>query len=487
MSKEIRLRMAPSPTGFLHLGGLRTALFGYLLAKKWNGSFILRIEDTDQARLVPGATESLINIFKELGITFDEGPVQGGDYGPYIQTERLEIYKKYAEELVEKGEAYYCFAKPEELEALRNEQIANHEPPRYDRRYRDFPIEEAKNKIANHEPYVIRHKLPLDGEIDVYDELRGKITFKFSELDDYVLLKSDGLPTYQLASVVDDHLMKISHVTRGEEWIPSLPKNVLLYKSFGWELPKFIHLPLILNKTGGKLSKRQGDVYVEQYLSNGYLKEALINFCVLLGWHPKDDKEIFSLDELEKVFDIDGMGISPAIFDIDKLDSINAHYIRSTSEEQLLKISKNFLPIENAPQEKQTDKFLIGVLKLEKDRLKKLSDLKDSTAFFFEDKISYDKELLIWKSLSLSDVKSNLNKLLLLINDVSEGDWNKQKLEEIIIAKLKENNYQLGDYLWPMRVALSGRKASPGPFEIAEVLGKEETISRISFASSLAG
>lgn len=487
MNKEIRLRMAPSPTGFLHLGGLRTALFGYLLAKKWGGSFILRIEDTDQARLVSGATESLINVFKELGINFDEGPVQGGDYGPYIQTERLEIYKKYAEELVEKGEAYYCFAKPEELEALRNEQIANHEPPRYDRRYRDLSIEEAKKKITNHEPYVIRHKLPLDGEIDVYDELRGKITFKLSELDDYVLLKSDGLPTYQLASVVDDHLMKISHVTRGEEWIPSLPKNVLLYKSFGWELPKFIHLPLILNKTGGKLSKRQGDVYVEQYLSNGYLKEALINFCVLLGWHPKDDKEIFSLDELEKFFDIDGMGISPAIFDIDKLDSINAHYIRSISEEHLLKIAKQFLPIENAPKEKQTDEFLAKVLKLEKDRLKKLSDLKDSTAFFFEDKISYDKELLVWKSLSLSDVKSNLNKLLLLINDISEGDWNKEELEEIIIAKLKENNYQLGDYLWPMRVALSGRKASPGPFEIAEVLGKEETISRISFASSLAG
>lgn len=488
-SAKPRLRMAPSPTGFMHLGTLRSALFGYLLAKKWGGSFILRIEDTDQKRLVPGAVDSLIAVFKDLGIIFDEGPEQGGPFAPYTQTERLDIYRRYTDELIEKGEAYYCFMTSGELETLRNEQIARHEPPRYDRRFRDYPLEEAKKRIANGEPYVVRHKLPLEGSIEVFDELRGKIVFSLAELDDYVLLKSDGIPTYQLASVVDDHLMEITHVTRGQEWIPSFPKNVLLYKSLGWEAPKFIHLPLILNKTGGKLSKRQGDVFVEDYLKQGYLPEAIINFCVLLGWHPKNDQEIFSLAELEKIFDIDGMGISPAIFDDEKLKSINSHYIRNKSEQELLMLAKPFFDLDSAPDRKKTDEFLNAVLKLEKERLKVLSEIGESTKFFFEDELTYDPKLLIWKNKTADEIKNNLEDLVEWFKDAPDHRWiDKDSVEaqfRMYFMDAGKTKEQIGEYLWPMRVALSGQKASPGPFEIASVLGKTETLDKITFASRL--
>jgi len=468
-----RLRMAPSPTGFLHLGTLRTALFGYLLAKKWKGSFILRIEDTDEKRTVAGAAENLVSVFKQFGLTFDEGPEQGGSFGPYVQSERLDLYKKYAEDLVARGEAYYCFAKPEELEALRQEQIARKEPPRYDRRFRDYPLAEAKERIANGETFVIRHKVPLEGEIQVVDELRGEITFKAPEIEDYVILKSDGFPTYHLASVIDDHLMNITHVTRGDEWLPSLPKHVLLYQAFNWEAPKFIHFPLILNKNGGKLSKRQGDVYAEDFLKQGYLKEALINFIAMLGWHPKDTKEIFTLSELEQVFDIDGIGISPAVFDQDKLDSLNAHYIKALTLDELLILSRPFLP------KGKSDEYLKAVIALEQPRLKVLSELTTSTEFFFVDKLSYEPSLLIWKSLSREEVKANLVFMHEQLTMVEAGEWHKEKLESDLIELLKAENKPLGDFLWPMRVALSGRKASPGPFEIAAVLGKDETLERI--------
>ncbi len=476
LSLKPRLRMAPSPTGFLHLGTLRTALFGYLLAKKWQGSFILRIEDTDEKRTVAGAAANLVDVFNLFGLHFDEGPEQGGSFGPYVQSQRLDLYTKYAEDLVARGEAYYCFAKPDELEALRNEQIARKEPPRYDRRYRDFPLAEAKQRIAAGESFVIRHKVPLEGEITVVDELRGTIVFKASEIEDYVILKSDGFPTYHLASVIDDHLMNITHVTRGDEWLPSLPKHILLYKAFNWEAPKFIHLPLILNKNGGKLSKRQGDVFAEDFLKRGYLKEALLNFIALLGWHAKNDVEIFSLSELEKVFDIDGIGASPAIFDQEKLDSLNSHYIKSLTLDELLILSKPFLP------QGKTDEYLKAVIALEQPRLKVLSELTESTDFFFKDKLEYNPSLLVWKKLSVEQVKENLLSMLEQLKNIEAGDWNKEKLEEIIIGRLKQEDKALGDYLWPVRVALSGRKASPGPFEIAAVLGKDETLERIDQA-----
>lgn len=488
MNNKPRLRLAPSPTGFLHLGNFRTALFAYLLAKHWEGEFILRIEDTDNKREVEGAVDSLLKVLHIMGISFAEGPHIGGQYAPYIQSQRLDLYKKYAHQLVEDGKAYYCFATPEELETMRQEQTAAHLPPRYDRRYRNIPLPEAKQKIADGQKYVIRQAMPLEGSVTVHDELRGDIIFQASELEDHVLLKSDGWPTYQLASVVDDHEMNITHVTRGDEWLPSLPKNILLYQAFNWEPPRFIHFPLILNKVGGgKLSKRQGDVFVESYLSQGYLPEALINFCALLGWHPKDEKELFTLAELEKTFDLNGIGTSPAIFDDEKLDYVNGFYIRQKSVDELLPLTMPFFEplLTEVPALKNTPEFLKSVLALEQPRLKKLADITKSTSFFFQSKLEYDPALLVWKKSTPEEIINNLSELSSFFEKISSNQWTKDNLETLTIEYLKSTNKQLGNYLWPLRVSLSGQKASPGPFEIAGVLGKDETLAKITQAIGL--
>lgn len=483
-----RLRLAPSPTGFLHLGNFRTALFTYLLAHHWQGEFILRIEDTDNKREVEGAVESLLSILKTMGLSFSEGPHLGGPFEPYIQSQRLEIYRQHAQQLIDSGKAYYCFATSEELEEMRKQQALAHTPPRYDRRYRDLSLDEAKQKIANGEKYVIRQAMPLDQTITVHDELRGDITFNTNELEDHVLIKSDGWPTYQLASVVDDHLMKITHVTRGDEWLPSLPKNILLYQAFEWEPPLFIHLPLILNKTGGgKLSKRQGDVFVENYLEKGYLPEAIINFCVLLGWHPKDDQEFFSLSELVSIFNLDGIGTSPAIFDEEKLNSINSYYLRKKNIDELLEAALPFFKplLKDAPDHKKTPKFLKSVLALEQPRLKYLAELTESSALFFASSLEYDVSLLNWKKLNLEQTKANLEELYGYLQNISTENWTQAYLETEVINYLKTGDKALGDYLWPLRVSLSGQKASPGPFEIATVLGKDETLAKIKAANGL--
>ncbi|MBU4431955.1 glutamate--tRNA ligase, partial [Patescibacteria group bacterium] len=408
---EFRTRFAPSPTGYLHLGSLRTVLFGYLMAKSEGGKFFLRIEDTDQKRSVEGAIEGLLDILNWVGLTFDEGPHLGGDYGPYVQTERMDIYKKYLEELLATGKAYYCFCTSERLDAMRAEQQANKLPPRYDRHCRNLSKEDVEKRIAAGEPYVVRHKLPLDGEITVHDELRGDITVQFKEVEDYVLIKSDGIPTYQFASVVDDHTMKTSHVLRAEEWIPSLPKNIQLYNDFGWEPPKFVHMSLTLNKDGGKLSKRQGDVAVEDYRAKGYLQEALINFSALLGWHPKDDQEILTLDEIISKFNYKDMGVKGAIFDLDKLDYYNGYYIRQKPIAELVELCKPFLA-ENLKltnnSYKKTDEFLTKVVKSEQERLKKLIEIGELTEFLFKDEIEYDTNLLVWKKTTLEEMKVNL-------------------------------------------------------------------------------
>lgn len=482
---KTRLRFAPSPTGFLHIGGLRSVLFNYLIAKSLKGKLILRIEDTDQKREVKGAVKKLIEIIDWAGIKFDEGPVIGGDLGPYIQTERLGIYKKYIKELLKKGEAYYCFCTPERLTKMREDLQAQKLPPRYDRCCRDLSKEEVDQKIKAGEAFVIRQKMPLEGEIVTKDELRGEIKFNVKELDDHVLIKSNGVPTYQFASVVDDHLMEISHVVRGDEWLPSFPKNILLYKSFGWDLPKFVHLPLVLNKEGGKLSKRQGDVAVEDFKAKGYLPEALLNFNALLGWHPKEDEEVLSIEEIIKKFKLEDIGTSPAIFDTEKLDYFNGVYIREKKIDELLKLCKPYL--ENnikltTDKNKQADEFLKKVVELEQERLKKLSDIEEATKFFFVDKLEYETELLIWKKLTQNEVRNNLKELLNFLTNISEKNWNSKNLENKIIAFLKEKEYKTGDFLWPMRVALSGKKASPGPFDIADTLGKEESMEKIKKA-----
>ena len=485
---KARLRLAPSPTGFLHLGNLRTALFGFLLAKKMGGDFILRIEDTDQKREVEGAVDSLIKVLDWVGIAFDEGPHKGGECGPYIQSQRLDIYKKHIDELLAEGKAYRCFCSAGRLEEMRNEQAANKQAPRYDRACRNLNQEEIDKKIAPGEKIVVRQAMPLEGEVKVFDELRGEIVFKASDLEDHVLIKSDGVPTYQFASVADDHLMGISHITRGEEWLPSFPKNVLLYQAFGWEVPKFIHLPLILNKTGGKLSKRQGDVFVEDYKDKGYLPEALINFCALLGWHPKNDKEIFTLDELKSEFNIEGLGASPAVFDIEKLDYYNGHYIRQKEVNELTKLCLPYLTeLENDNEKFKTIfgtetsfDFIKKVVGLEQERLVKLSDIKEKVSFFFVEP-EYEADLLIWKSLTDEQVKNNLIELKEKIEALADFE----KIETEILSWIKEAEKKNGDYLWPLRVALTGLKASPGPFEVALVLGKDKVIIRVEKAISL--
>ncbi len=476
---KIRLRLAPSPTGFLHIGNLRTALFGYLLAKSMKGAFILRIEDTDEKREVAGAVESLTKILDWIGLDFDEGPHKGGDYGPYIQSERKDIYHKLVDELLAADGAYHCFCSSEDLTKMREDQQANKLPPRYDRRCRSLSKEEVAARISSGASFIIRQKLPLSGEIVVHDELRGDISFQCSDLEDHALIKSNGVPTYQFASVVDDHLMEISHVTRGDEWLPSFPKNILLYQAFGWTPPLFIHLPLILNKTGGKLSKRQGDVFVEQYKDRGYLPEALINFCALLGWHPKHDKEILSLSELTQEFSIDGMGSSPAIFDEDKLDYYNGLYIRQKSDQELLTLLKQ------SNSTSANDDYLLKIIPTVKERLKNLSEWSELTSFYFSETLNYEASLLIWKSVSAEQIKANLSEVLTSLELIPESDWQQAQLEEQIITKLKAEDKKLGDYLWPLRVALTGQKASPGPFEVASVLGKEQSLQRIQSAITM--
>jgi len=476
---NIRLRFAPSPTGFLHIGNLRTALFGYLIAQNLGGKFILRIEDTDQKREVNDAVDKLLNVLSWVGIDFDEGPHRGGPFAPYTQTERLDIYQKYIQELLDKDLAYHCFCSAERLEEMREKQTANKLAPRYDRACRDLTREEVEKRIAQGEKYVIRQKMPLTGEIKVYDELRGEISFQASDLEDHVLIKSDGVPTYQFANIVDDHLMEITHVTRGDEWLPSYPKNILLYQAFGWTPPKFIHFPLILNQTGGKLSKRQGDVFVEDYQAKGYLPEALINFCVLLGWHSKDDKEIYSLKELLTAFDIKGLGSSPAIFDSEKLDFFNGYYLRQKSLTELADLCRPYLSDISVDQT-----YLEKVVGLAQDRMKKLSDINELTDFIFTEKLVYDQDLLIWKALTLEEVKANLQEIKEMLNKIEDINWNKTYLEAQIIEYIKTNDKKVGDYLWPLRVALTGLKNSPGPFEVADTLGKTKSLERIEIALS---
>ena len=475
-NQEIRLRFAPSPTGFLHIGNLRTALFGYLIAKSQGGKFILRIEDTDEKREVEGAVKSLLEVLTWVGIEFDEGPEIGGDFSPYIQSQRFDIYQKYSNEILEQNKAYRCFCSAERLEKMRNDQAEAKLPPRYDRACRDLSPTESLKRVEAGEKFVIRQKMPLAGEVKVFDELRGEIVFQAHDLDDQVLIKSNGVPTYQFASVIDDYLMKISHVTRGDEWLASFPKNILLYEAFNWPAPKFIHLPLLLNKSGGKLSKRQGDVFVEDYRTKGYIKEAIINFCALLGWHPQGDQEILSLEELKNDFSISGLGSSPAVFDLEKLDFFNAYYLRQKSEKELIDLAKPYLIEASLPTEgeKLERAFLIA-----RDRLKKLSDSPEALSFFFE-KPETEENLIVWKDNTLETAKNNLTEVLDFLAKIEENSWTKENLEEEVLAWIKrEKEGRNGDYLWPLRTALSGLKNSPSPFEIAWVIGKEESLKRI--------
>lgn len=491
MNEKIRVRFAPSPTGYMHVGNFRTALYTYLFAKKNNGNFILRIEDTDQKRYVQDALEKLINILNWAGFDYSEGVyiengkvIQKGDCGPYIQSERLEIYKKYAEELVKNGHAYYCFCTPERLENMRKDQLANKQAPMYDRTCFKLSKEEIEQKIKNSEPYVIRQKINAEAWTEFEDLIRGKVKIKNELLDDQVLLKSDGYPTYNFANVVDDHLMKITHIMRGEEYISSTPKYIQLYQNFGWNEPKIAHLPLILNPDKTKLSKRQGDVAVEDFIQKGYLKEAIINFVALLGWNPGEGstQEIFTTDELIEKFDFDHVHKAGAVFDLKKLDWLNSQYIKNLSINELYEKSLEFFQqkdfYKNAPVEKKSEEYLKKVLTIEQERLSKLSEAGENNKFFFQN-IEYDKNLLKWKDMNDKALGNSLQKSKEVLEKIEGEKLTKENITERLLEAAGEKR---GDLLWPLRVALTGEKKSPPPGEVVWVLGKEESLKRVYLA-----
>lgn len=497
----IRVRFAPSPTGFLHLGSLRTALYDFLLAKKNKGQFILRIEDTDSQRKVSGAIENLIRTLKQVGLDYDEGPffdeknpekiIEKGDYGPYIQSKRLEIYQSMVKKLIDSDKAYYCFCSKEDLEQSRENQINQGKAATYDRRCRQLTREEVKARLEAQQPHVVRLKVPESGKIKFEDLIRGQVEFDLKLIDDQVLLKSDGYPTYHLAVVVDDYLMKITHIIRGEEWLPSVPKHILIYQAFGWDLPKFAHLSLLFNPDKSKLSKRQGDVAVEDYLTAGYLPEALINFIALLGWSVGDDREIFSLDELIKEFSIEKVQKAGAIFNREKLDWMNGLYIRKMSIKELTKRCLHYLIKADLIEEISVTSFKIKesqvmvdpewlekVVKLEQERMKKLSEIVEAVKFFFVKELDYQGEILIWKKSDNKKTKGNLS----IIREKLMSIKNFKAVEIQKELEILGKQYGTGDIFWPLRVALSGRQSSPPPAEMAEILGRDQSLKRIDQA-----
>jgi len=475
MSTEVRTRYAPSPTGYMHIGNLRTALYEYLIAKKHNGKFILRIEDTDQERYVEGAIDVIYKTLKMAGLQHDEGPDIGGDYGPYIQSERKPIYMEYAKKLIELGGAYYCFCSKERLAKLKEEQEAAGLTPKYDRHCLKLSKEEIERKLANNEPFVIRQKMPDTGTTSFEDAVYGTITVENKDLDDQILIKSDGLPTYNFANVIDDHLMKITHVVRGNEYLASAPKYNLLYKAFGWEIPTYVHVPLILKSSGQKLSKRAGDPSFEDLISMGYLVEAVINYVALLGWSPGGTQEIFSLKELEQVFDISGISKSPAIFDINKLNWMNGEYIRKKSPEEFHELAKPYY--EGVITNKNID--LKKVSRLLQVRTEVLGTIPEAVEFF--DKLpDYDTTLYVHKKMKTSEQNSleSLKAALPVLEGIS--DWNEETIHDALMNLIQQMSIKNSQMLWPIRVALSGKAVTPGgAIEIADILGKEETLNRI--------
>jgi len=518
MEKKVRVRFAPSPTGFLHIGGLKMALFDYLITKKLGGKFVLRIEDTDQKRSVEGAVEGMINALDWTGMKYDEGAFEKskvesqklkvkvedsktypgisevGEFGPYIQSERLELYKQYAEQLVTEDKAYYCFCSSERLEELRNTQTENKQAPKYDRKCLELSKEEAETKIKNGEKYVIRFKIP-EGKTKFKDSVYGEIEVGNGTLDDQVILKSDGFPTYHLAVVVDDCLMKISHVIRGAEWLPSTPKHILLYQAFDWEdmIPEFIHMPNMLNKDKKKLSKRRDSVSVEEFRQMGFPKEGILNYILLLGWNPKTEEEIFTLDEMVEKFDIAKINRSGGIFDLERLAWVSAQHIKKMSVDEIYSECLEFLEekefYKNATDERKSEDYLKKIISVEKDRLSKFTEVGESNQFFFSD-IKFEKEILQWKENDEATTKENLEKSKVALEKIEEGDWMEENLEKTLleVADKPARNAThsvaggRGDLLFPLRAALTGAKKSPSPFQCAWVLGKTESIKRITDA-----
>ena len=476
-SNKVRTRFAPSPTGYMHVGNLRTALYTYLMAKHEDGTFILRIEDTDQGRYVEGAVDVIYNTLRETGLLWDEGPDIGGPVGPYVQSERMGMFKQYAEQLVAEGKAYYCFCTEERLEALHAEQRANGEMTHYDGCCRDLPEEEVKQRLAAGEPYVIRQKIPKEGVTGFDDVVYGHIEVENSEMDDQILIKTDGMPTYNFANVVDDHLMGITHVIRGSEYLSSTPKYNLLYQAFGWDIPVYIHCPPVMKDATHKLSKRNGDASFEDLIAKGYLTEAVVNYIALLGWAPKGENEIFTLEELAQEFDVAGISKSPAIFDTQKLKAINGAYIRKLSVEEFLEKALPYIR-QTCKREDIDLKLLAQMLQ---PRTELFTDIPDQVDFI-DALPDYDVEMYRHKKMKTNPENSlvSLKELLPALEAVDEADWNLEKIHEVCFEVIGKLGVKNGVVLWPLRTAISGKQFTPGGgIDLAEILGKKETIARM--------
>ena len=471
---EVRTRFAPSPTGYMHLGNLRSALYTYLFAKANGGKFILRIEDTDQSRYVPGAVDVIYRTLKSIGMQWDEGPDIGGDFGPYVQSERKNMYLPYAEQLVKAGKAYYCFCTEEELAQRREEATKRGETFKYDKHCLHLSSEEVQRRIAAGEPYVIRQNVPEHGEASFDDVLYGHIAVDCADLDDMILIKADGMPTYNFANVIDDHTMGITHVMRGNEYLSSTPKYNLLYEAFGWEKPVYIHMTPIMRDATHKLSKRDGDAYFEDYLNKGYLKEAIVNYVALLGWNPGDEREFFTMDELIKAFSVDGMSKSPAIFDVNKLTWMNAEYVRRLTPGQFTEYALPYY--EKAGVSAEHAELLARILQQRTEIFTQIPEMLD----FIPQLPDYDAELFTNKK---SKTNPEIAKHVLEIAiDALEAlpAWEEQPIHDALLGLAEKEGMKNGTMLWPVRIALAGKQVTPGgAIEIAILLGRVESMRRL--------
>ena len=471
---HVRTRFAPSPTGYMHIGNLRSALYAYLFARKYKGDFILRIEDTDRDRFIEGATDIIYSTLKDVGMVWDEGPDIGGDYGPYIQSERKGIYKIYALQLIENGSAYYCFCSKEELDARRAAAEKAGDTYKYDKHCLHMDKDEVQRKLDANEPYVIRQNIPQSGTTSFHDELLGTITVENSTLDDNVLIKADGMPTYNFANVVDDHLMAITHVMRGMEYLSSAPKYDLLYEGFGWDIPSYIHMPPVMRDAKKKLSKRDGDASYEDFIKKGYLKEAIINYIALLGWNPGTEQEIFTLDELIEAFSIEGMSKSPAIFDIAKLTWLNFEYVRALSPEQYRAHALSWY--KKAGLEGYDYDILDAILQ---PRTEYFAQLPEKVAFLTS-LPEYDAALFTNKKSKTDSTisKQILEHVLPLMRSLPE--WTQTALHDCLMGYAEQTQRKHGTVLWPVRIALSGQAVTPGgAMEIAVLLDRDESLRRL--------
>ncbi len=476
----VRVRIAPSPTGEPHVGNVRTFLYNWLFARQKGGKFVVRIEDTDQKRYQEGSQSAILEGLRWLGLDWDEGPGIGGEYGPYIQSERTDLYQKYARQLVESGAAYYCFCTPNQLEEMRHRQTASNQAPRYDGTCRQLSTQEAQHRVDQGESHVIRLKVPATGTVSWEDLIHGRISFDYESVDDQVLLKSDGFPTYHLAVVIDDHLMEISHILRADEWVSSTPKQILLYQALGWEIPAFGHLPMVMGPDKSKLSKRHGATSVLSYRAQGYLPETMINFLALLGWSYDDKEEIFSREDLIAKFDLTKVNPTNPVFDFQKLEWLNGVYIRALSP---LELATRLLDFDN--QWQQVDRgYFEQVVAICQERLKTLAEFTDLSSYFFTDTVSLDRERISQiglRDLENAEILSSVQSLL------DTCAWEAEELENCLRQYVSRSGHSPKEVFSLLREILTGQKSTPPLFSVMTILGKDKVVSRLALGLKALG